>query len=360
MPLNDSVDSGAVQPHPYVKRYLEHVQFEKRLAKRTVELYRLDLQKLQDGCLALGLGSGLEQLRGHHLRVLIAKMHQGGRSARGIGLIVSGWRGFLSWAQREGLIKDNPLLGIKAPKAPKPLPKALSVDQAVQLANFQSHPPSEPRGNAELALWLEARDRLMVELLYGSGLRVGEMVGLDAQPSKEAKGYIDLPSKTAFVLGKGSKARSVPVGQEALEALERWLQLRATQSSTGRETSSALFIGQHGTRLSAQAIWARLKDRAQAAGLSTPVHPHMLRHSFASHILQSSADLRGVQELLGHANISTTQVYTRLDYQHLAQIYDQAHPRAKRKDPSPSNSDANLSPKAQFNIKAPSKPKTKI
>ena len=332
--------------HPWVERYLDHVRFEKRLATRTVTLYQLDLQRLCESLHAMGVA--IEDVQSQHLRTLIAKMHQGGRSARGIALIVSGWRGFLGWAHREGLIRANPILGIKAPKAKKPLPKALSVDQAVQLANFQAplQSPSvssskrtnakAPRPEAQaLSVWLEARDRLMVELLYGSGLRVGEMTGLDAEPSKEAKGWIDLPSKTAFVMGKGSKFRSVPIGREAANALLDWLACRealhAQDPAKAQSCSAALLTGRHGTRLTAQAIWARLRARAQAAGLTTPVHPHMLRHSFASHLLQSSSDLRGVQELLGHANISTTQVYTRLDYQHLAQIYDQAHPRAKRK-----------------------------
>jgi integrase/recombinase XerC len=330
--LNPAVSDPSQPPeaaHPWVQRYLDHVRFEKRLAQRTLELYQLDLIKLERSLLKLGVG--FEQLQSQHVRTLIAQMHQGGRSARGIALIVSGWRGFFGWAQREGLITVNPLLGIKAPKAAKPLPKALSVDQAVQLANFHAPLKSPKTSEPALSIWLEARDRVMVELLYGSGLRVGEMVGLDAESSKEAKGWIDLPSKTAFVLGKGSKFRSVPIGREALEALTHWLSVRGDFKAKGTESSNALLIGQHGTRLTAQAIWARLRARAQAAGLSTPVHPHMLRHSFASHILQSSSDLRGVQELLGHANISTTQVYTRLDYQHLAQIYDQAHPRAKRK-----------------------------
>ena len=339
-------------PHPWVQRYLDHVRFEKRLAARTLTLYQLDLQKLAGNLRAMGVA--LESVQSHHLRAMIAQMHQGGRSARGIALIVSGWRGFLSWAHREGLITANPLQGVKAPKAKKPLPKALSVDQAVQLANFHAPPKAlaedQPAGSEissgasntvsnkapnkasiRLSNWLEARDRLMVELLYGSGLRVGEMTGLDAEPSKDAKGWIDMPSKTAHVLGKGSKFRSVPIGREAAKALAHWLSMRQAFQGKGEVGSNALLTGRHGTRLTAQAIWARLRGRAQAAGLSTPVHPHMLRHSFASHLLQSSADLRGVQELLGHANISTTQVYTRLDYQHLAQIYDQAHPRAKRK-----------------------------
>ena len=179
----------------------------------------------------------------------------------------------------------------------------------------------------------------MVELLYGSGLRVGELVGLDVAAGKDARGWVDLQAAEAHVLGKGSKRRTVPVGAQALAALQRWLELRgpsgtataAPVHATQADASAALFTGRNGTRLTAQSIWQRLRRRSQLAGLAAPVHPHMLRHSFASHVLQSSGDLRAVQELLGHANISTTQVYTRLDFQHLAKAYDAAHPRARSK-----------------------------
>lgn len=298
-----------------VERYLEHVRVEKRLAARTVELYSLDLQKLADN--ATRAGVPLLQVQNAHVRRWVAQMHAGGRSGRGIGLILSGWRGFYTWLGREGLVKSNPVVDVKAPKAPKPLPKALSVDDAVQLAEFEGE-DADP--------WLEARDAAIVELLYGCGLRVGELVGLDAQASSAAKGWVDLQAGEAHVLGKGSKRRSVPVGSKAAEALRHWLEVR------GLANDPALFLGKQGRRLSAQAIWQRVKQRSVQAGLATPVHPHMLRHSFASHVLQSSGDLRAVQELLGHANIGTTQVYTRLDFQHLAKAYDAAHPRAKRKD----------------------------
>ena len=265
-------------------------------------------------------------------------MHSGGRSGRGIALILSGWRGFYVWLGRQGLVASNPVQDVRAPKAPKPLPKAMGIDDAVQFANFQS----------EDGAWFEARDAAMVELLYGSGLRVGELVGLDVQPGPLAKGWIDLQEAQAHVLGKGAKRRSVPVGSAALRALERWLALRATppgqpasadrlaqakpvSTDMAQSQQAALFTGRKGTRLSAQSVWQRLQRRSQLAHTSAPVHPHMLRHSFASHVLQSSSDLRGVQELLGHANISTTQVYTRLDFQHLAKAYDAAHPRAKSK-----------------------------
>uniref|UniRef100_UPI002FCC3251 tyrosine recombinase XerC n=1 Tax=Ramlibacter sp. TaxID=1917967 RepID=UPI002FCC3251 len=306
-----SDDSGLVE------RYLEHVRVEKRLAHRTVELYALDLQKLAEQ--AVKAGVPLLQVQNAHIRRWVAQMHGAGRSGRGIALILSGWRGFYTWLGREALVKSNPVQDVRAPKAAKPLPKALSVDEAVQFADFSAD---------EADPWLEARDAAIVELLYGCGLRVGELVGLDVQASGTAKGWIDAQAGEAHVLGKGSKRRSVPVGGKALQALQAWL---AARSAGSHAQETALFIGRHGTRLSAQAIWQRLKQRSLRAGLATPVHPHMLRHSFASHVLQSSGDLRAVQELLGHANIGTTQVYTRLDFQHLAKAYDAAHPRAKRK-----------------------------
>ncbi len=300
-----------------VERYLEHVRVEKRLAARTVELYSLDLQKLAAN--AAQAGVALTRVQNAHIRRWVAQMHGSGRSGRGIALILSGWRGFYAWLGREGRVDSNPVQDVRAPRSPKPLPKALSVDESVQLASYASD---------EADPWLEARDCAIVELLYGCGLRVGELVGLDAVASASARGWVDLQATEAHVLGKGGKRRNVPVGRKAIAALGRWLAVRAVG---GPVEQAALFIGRHGTRLTAQAIWQRLKRRSLLAGLATPVHPHMLRHSFASHVLQSSGDLRAVQELLGHANITTTQVYTRLDYQHLSKAYDAAHPRAHRK-----------------------------
>ena len=307
-------------PDPLVARYLAHVQFEKRLAERTLALYTLDLEKLAQNARQGGLD--LLQVQPAHIRRWVAQMHSAGRTGRGIALILSGWRGFYAWAAREGLLPSNPVRDIRAPKAAKPLPKALSVDQAVQLAEHHNN-DSDP--------WLEARDVALVELLYSSGLRVGELVGLDVQPSATAHGWIDVAEAMAHVLGKGSKRRSVPVGAQALQALQQWLAVRDQGLPASAAAPEALFIGRHGTRLSAQSVWQRLRRRGLQAGVAVPVHPHMLRHSFASHVLQSSGDLRAVQELLGHANISTTQVYTRLDFQHLAKVYDAAHPRARKK-----------------------------
>ena len=319
-----------------IEKYLEHVRVQKRLADRTVALYTEDLQKLQAKV-------SLQQVHNQQIRRWVAQMHSQGRSGRGIALILSGWRGFYTWLGREGLVSANPVQDVRAPKQPKPLPKALAVDDAVQLASY--HNDSDDAR-------LEARDAAITELLYGSGLRVGELVGLDVQASSSAKGWLDLQAGEAHVLGKGSKRRSVPLGAKSVEALQTYLAVRAdllsvrtTLTPVASDLSSvrpapvegpaqpqpALFVGKNGTRLTAQSIWQRLQRRSLQAGLPTAVHPHMLRHSFASHLLQSSQDLRAVQELLGHANITTTQVYTRLDFQHLAKAYDAAHPRAKRK-----------------------------
>jgi integrase/recombinase XerC len=297
-----------------VQRYLDHVRFEKRLAERTVVLYTGDLQRLSQQAAEAGLP--LKQVHSAHIRRWVAQMHSGGRSARGIALILSGWRGFYVWLGRQREIDHNPVQGVRSPKAGKPLPKALGVDESVALASY-TQAGDEPA--------LATRDTCITELLYGCGLRIGELVGLDALPGANARGWIDQQAGEAQVLGKGSKRRSVPVGAAALAALALWLQAREAWAAE----DPALFIGARGQRLTPQHIRVRLKRRSRLAGLTTPVHPHMLRHSYASHLLQSSGDLRAVQELLGHASISSTQVYTRLDFQHLARAYDAAHPRAR-------------------------------
>jgi integrase/recombinase XerC len=320
-----------------VSRYLEHVRVERRLAARTVTLYELDLIKLAE--YAKSASVELLKVQTSHIRRWVAQMHSGGRSGRGIALILSGWRGFYVWLGREGLIASNPVQDVKAPKAAKPLPKALSVDDSVQLAGFQND-AQDP--------WLEARDAAMVELLYGSGLRVAELVGLDVVVTAVSRGWVDMQAAEVHVLGKGGKRRAVPVGKQAIHALQAWNSLRdsvlpasaainnivnnAKNNAKKDDVNNALFLGRNGTRLTAASIWQRLKRRSLQAGLAVPVHPHMLRHSFASHVLQSSGDLRAVQELLGHSQIATTQVYTRLDFQHLSKAYDAAHPRAKIKD----------------------------
>jgi integrase/recombinase XerC len=324
--------NSAAELEPLLIRYLEHVRVERRLAERTVTLYELDLVKL--AAYAKLASVDLLKVQTSHIRRWVAQMHSGGRSGRGIALILSGWRGFYAWLGREGLIPSNPVQDVKAPKAAKPLPKALSVDDSVQLASYQNE-AQDP--------WLEARDAAMVELLYGSGLRVAELVGLDAVATASSRGWVDMQAAEVHVLGKGGKRRAVPVGTKAIQALAVWNSIRAgvfvaseainnaVKNDEKSIDKNALFLGRNGTRLSSASVWQRLKRRSMQAGLAVPVHPHMLRHSFASHVLQSSGDLRAVQELLGHSQIATTQVYTRLDFQHLAKAYDAAHPRAKVK-----------------------------
>jgi len=241
---------------PLVQRYLDHVRFEKRLAERTVTLYTLDLDKLAGH--AAEAGVGLTAVQPTHIRRWAAQMHSGGRSGRGIALILSGWRGFYAWLGHEGLVGVNPVLHVRAPKAAKPLPKALNVDDAVQLASFQ---------NESANPWLEARDAAIVELLYGGGLRLAEVTGLDVQASERARGWLDLQAGEAHVLGKGSKRRIVPVGAQAVAAVQRWLLVRdqglpgwSSSPSAGQALEGALFIGRHGTRLSA----CKLRDCSRA------------------------------------------------------------------------------------------------
>ncbi|MBI5720503.1 MAG: tyrosine recombinase XerC [Burkholderiales bacterium] len=321
---------------PEIEDYLRHLAVERRLAARTVTLYREALQRLQDSAALEAVP--LRQAQPHHLRGWAARLRGSGLGPRSIALALAAWRGLYRHWGRHGEVAANPVAGLRAPKAGKPLPKALSVEQAVQLAEHAQararargpQPKTEAAADARLAL----RDHAIVELLYGSGLRVAEILGLDlrasAQAQREGHGWIDMADAAAHVLGKGSKRRSVPVGRAALAALQAWIGVRA-QLARGDEP--ALFVSRRGTRLSAGQLRLRLKAQSQASGLATPVHPHMLRHSFASHLLQSSGDLRAVQELLGHASITTTQVYTKLDHQHLAKVYDAAHPRARRKSP---------------------------
>ena len=304
-------------PPPVVARYLEYLRVERRLAARTLAMYEEALLRLARQ--AAAAGTELAEVRPQQVRRWAAQLHAGGLAPRSVALALSAWRGIYRWLGRNGEIAANPVAGVRAPKAAKPLPKALSVDQSVALANHRGS-GGDPA--------LEARDACIVELLYGSGLRIAELVGLDAQASGEALGWIDADAGEAHVLGKGSKRRSVPVGSAALTSLAAWLPLRAALAKAGQ---AALFVGRNGTRLTPSQIRARLKARAVRAGIPAHVHPHMLRHSFASHLLQSSGDLRAVQELLGHAHIATTQVYTKLDFQHLAKVYDAAHPRAKRR-----------------------------
>jgi integrase/recombinase XerC len=298
-------------------RHLEYLQVERRVAARTLALYADAFDRLER--LAAQIALPLREAKTHHVRRFAAQLHSGGLAPRSIALVLSAWRGFYRWLGRTGSVEANPVDGVRAPRAPHPLPKALSVDHAVALVAHRDDPDDA----------LAARDAAIAELLYGSGLRVGELVALDAVASGAAAGWIDAADATAHVLGKGSKRRTVPVGTPALQALAAWL---ARRGELAHGDEPALFVSSRGTRLTASQVRSRLKARAIAAGVPTHVHPHMLRHSFASHMLQSSGDLRAVQELLGHANIATTQVYTKLDFGHLSKVYDAAHPRARRRN----------------------------
>jgi len=312
--------------HPQVLGFLEHLRVQRRLAERTLAMYAEALARLER--FAEEAGVDLLQARPQHLRGFVARLRNAGLASRSIAIALAAWRGLYRWWGHQGWVQANPVDGLRPPKAPKPLPKALSVEQSVALAAHPGLPGRRANSPA-----LAARDHAIGELLYGAGLRIGELLGLNVKPppSGAAQGWVDLADgagATAHVWGKGAKRRSVPVGSAAVLALRQWLQHRPQLACADE---AALFVSQRGTRLGDEQLRLRLARQAQAAGLPTRVHPHMLRHSYASHLLQSSGDLRAVQELLGHASISTTQVYTQLDFQHLARVYEAAHPRAKAK-----------------------------
>jgi len=297
-----------VTPAEAVETYLRELAEQRRLSPHTVANYRRDLAQL----LAAADGQPLDRLLVHHIRRFVAGLHGKGLSGRSLARLLSAWRGFFAWLGERGLVRVNPCEGIRAPKSPRRLPKALSVDEAARLM--------EPADDGDMRL--EARDAAMFELIYSSGLRLAELVGLD----RDALDGI-LHEGEVRVLGKRSKLRLVPVGALARRALAAWAAVRDELAAIDEV---ALFVNRRGRRISPRSVELRLAQRAVRLGLPQHVHPHMLRHSFASHVLQSSGDLRAVQEMLGHASIASTQVYTHLDFQHLASVYDKAHPRAKR------------------------------
>ncbi|MFZ4536193.1 tyrosine recombinase XerC [Propionivibrio sp.] len=293
-----------------VNTYLDELAQQRRQSPHTVSNYRRDLRVL---CSLIGELPGactIDAVETHHIRRFIAQLHARGLGGRSLARMLSAWRGFYRWLGLHGEMTANPIEGVRAPKSPKALPKVLSPDEANRLLDSSSDEV------------LEIRDQAMFELFYSSGLRLAELAALDVSSLE------DIQAGEVRVLGKRSKLRLVPVGSKARAAVVAWAQRRCEVAGTEQ---SALFVGQRGGRIHPRVIEERLKQRALAQGLPTSVHPHMLRHSFASHVLQSSGDLRAVQEMLGHASIASTQIYTHLDFQHLARVYDSAHPRAKRK-----------------------------
>lgn len=290
-----------------VSAFLDHLAVERRLSAATREAYRRGLREL----LERTPGVAVEQMEPQHVRRAVTQLRSRGLNGRTIARTLSSWRGFFRWLARRRGLTANPCAGLRAPKAPKALPKALAPDEARTLLEH----PSDGA--------LERRDKAMFELAYSSGLRLAELVSLELAAAPAV-----LRDAEVTVVGKGRKTRTVPVGSKAREALREWLDVRP---GIARSDEAALFIGALGRRVNPSVVRHRLARWALQAGLGLHVHPHMLRHSFASHVLQSSGDLRAVQELLGHASISTTQVYTHLDFQHLAKVYDAAHPRAKKK-----------------------------
>ncbi len=291
-----------------VEEYLDALKHQRRLSPATLRNYAHALDLL----FFLLDQRNLDSLDAAQVRRFIGVLHAKGLSARTLALTLSAWRGCYRWLVRQRGFRSNPVLGIRAPKAARPLPKALSVEAAQRLLE-----------DGEEDSVVSLRDRAMFELLYSSGLRLGELVALNFDD-----GRLDLSQGEVTVTGKGAKTRTVPVGARARDALRQWLLVR---NNLATQSEKAIFVGSRGKRIAPAVVGARLRAWARRRGLDQPVHPHMLRHSFATHLLQSSQDLRAVQEMLGHSSISTTQVYTHLDFQALAKVYDAAHPRAKKK-----------------------------
>jgi integrase/recombinase XerC len=288
-----------------LENFLGHLVNERRLSRNTVLNYERDIVAL----LALAADTPLDQLQIHQMRRFVAQLHARGLDGRSLARMLSAWRGFYRYLARDHGYTHNPCVGLRAPKSKQALPQALSPDEAGRLMEI-------PDGDA-----LATRDKAILELFYSSGLRLSELTSL-------APTDINFSDATVRVTGKGAKTRVVPVGSHALNAVQKWLKQRAPLIKAGGD---ALFVNRSGKRLTPRAVQYRIKQWALKLGLASNVHPHVLRHSFASHVLQSSGDLRAVQEMLGHASISTTQVYTHLDFQYLAKVYDAAHPRAKKK-----------------------------
>lgn len=288
--------------------FLDHLRNERRYSPLTAENYSRDICRL----FKLAGVTPLNELKNHQIRRFIAQLHGSGLGGKSLARMLSAWRSFYSYLIRDHQFKDNPCIGLRAPKSARNLPHALSPDEAVRMMEL-------PTAGDILAV----RDKAMFELFYSSGLRLAELVSLDPVA-------LDFADAAVRVIGKGAKTRIVPLGSYAISALQAWLALRG---QLAKQDETALFVNRNGSRIGSRAVQLRMSDWGIKQGIISGVHPHLLRHSFASHVLQSSGDLRAVQEMLGHTSISTTQVYTHLDFQYLSKIYDAAHPRAKKKTP---------------------------
>jgi integrase/recombinase XerC len=293
-----------------VENFLAELDHQRRASPHTVAAYGRDLKRLA----TLAGDAALAGLQPHHLKRFTMQLHGKGLGARSLARTLSAWRAYYRWLARRGAIEANPCDGLKAPKRPKTLPKALSIDQSQALLDA----PAETVA--------DIRDHAMFELFYSSGLRLSELAGLDLGGNNS--GGIDLAAGEVTVTGKRAKTRTVPLGSKAAAAIRAWLAVRVRIAAS---EEVALFVGARGRRIQPRGIEQRLNVWTKRSGIGVHVHPHMLRHAFASHVLQSSGDLRAVQEMLGHASIATTQIYTHLDFQHLAKVYDAAHPRARKK-----------------------------
>jgi integrase/recombinase XerC len=289
-----------------IQKYIDHIQFEKGLSSLTIKNYKKDIDQLM-----LFINKNLRDIQSDDIRKAVAFSHSKGLGSKSLARMISSWRGFFNFLSNHLNFIHNPALTIKAPKDKKKLPQTLTIEQTIKLVDIKDK------------TYLGIRDHAILELFYSSGLRLSELVNLKIND-------ISFSDETLSVTGKGNKTRIVPIGKNAINAIKEWLGERNKAKNNDSE-NSFVFLNQHGRPLTARSIQYRLKYWAIKQGIPENIHPHLLRHSFASHVLQSSQDLRAVQELLGHANISTTQIYTHLDFQHLAKIYDQSHPRAKKK-----------------------------
>lgn len=324
-PSHTSEPDGRTRLPASVSNWLSELTTQRRYSRHTVKAYERDLALL----VTLAGDRPLGAMANGDIRQFLARLHAQGYQPRSLARILAAWRGFFQWLAPMASLPSNPAQDVRAPKRASNLPKALSVDQTQALLDA---PVMQAVNDV-----VNQRDRAMFELLYSSGLRLSELVGLDIsycnQEGHSSAGWLNLADREVHVTGKGGKRRSVPIGAQAMQALEDWILVRSSWLSPAATVNdqAALFLGTRGKRISPRVVQLQLARLAKLAGLPTHVHPHVLRHSFASHVLQSAQDLRAVQEMLGHANISTTQLYTKLDFQHLASVYDTAHPRANRK-----------------------------